>query len=101
MAERTAAEVLAEKIQAIYAADPSSASRGEYIAARLAEDPAVTVRTELAVDRYVLEIHRHPDHYAQRSPWDIFRTLTSPGNGFADTPDHRIVVRPYPEATDA
>jgi hypothetical protein len=106
MGERTATEVLAEKMKAIsddlqISADPKLYQR---IAVRLAEDPAITVRTDMVVERFVVEFHYggilvSTAGYALHAPEDVKRVLTST-DAYHESLDHRIVVRPYPEATD-
>jgi hypothetical protein len=105
MAERTAAEVLAEKLKVNWfghhIGEMSVQERLEYIAARLAEDPAITVRTDMVVRRFVLEFYMTPDYAASRdrdAP-QVYRYLTS-GSYYTDIDNHRIIVRPYPEVHD-
>jgi hypothetical protein len=63
MPERTAAEVLAEKLKAAFVEMTCltlTAQNIELVAARLAEDPAITVRTDMVVERFVVEFHCTP-----------------------------------------
>jgi hypothetical protein len=101
MAERTAAEVLAEKLNAASVELQISADPALYrkLAARLAEDPAITVRTDMVVERFVVERHR-PRHSSGRTVEQIHRYLTSEEYLF-EICDHRVIVRPYPEDPDA
>jgi hypothetical protein len=102
MAERTAAEVLAEKLGKAWEELPYNAqaqTRIDRMAARLAEDPAITVRADMVVERCVVEFHQ-VEPPLRRSPSEVFRTLTS-AVYYRDHPNHRIVVHSYPEASDA
>jgi hypothetical protein len=68
MPERTAAEVLAEKLEAALFETRDRSGRESYGctlhvrrgAARLVEDPAITVRTDMVVERFVVEFHTVP-----------------------------------------
>jgi hypothetical protein len=104
--ERTAAEVLAEKLKEAWdeVGTGIAAAKGpffEAMAARLAEDPAITVRTDGKVERVVVEFHIFGRDLPPRTPIAVYKALTEEGTIFADRDDHRIVVRPYPEAPDA
>jgi hypothetical protein len=99
MAERTAAEVLAEKLGKAWEGLPYNAqaqTRIDRMAARLAEDPAITVRTDMVVERFIVERHYNPAHYPRYDSEDIRRGLTT-ARGVQESADNRIIVRPYPE----
>lgn len=100
MGERTAAEVLTEKIAAIWGEMGMSISTAA-IAARLAEDPAITVRTDMVVERFVVEFHYggtliSPKGLPLHGPESVKAILTS-NDWFSDIANHRVIVRPYPE----
>src|SRR3954470_12073698 len=110
MPKRTAAEVLAEKLEAALFETRDRLGHESYgctlhvrrIAVRLAEDPAITVRTDMVVERFVVEFHYggtlvSTAGYALHAPEDVKRVLTST-DAYHESLDHRIVVRPYPEA---
>jgi hypothetical protein len=109
MAERTAAEVLAEKLKETWdeVGTRIAAAKGQFfeaMAERLAEDPAITVRTDMVVERFVVEFHISVPVFGAgkfRTPELVKQVLVSSQNCFTDTADHRIVVRPYPEVPDA
>jgi hypothetical protein len=97
--ERTAAEVLAEKLGEFWhhALGPVSVDeRLKYVAARLAGDPAITVSTTMSVERFVVERHYVSDRGC-RSAEHVHYLLTS-DSYFIERDDHRIIVRPYSEA---
>jgi hypothetical protein len=101
MGERTAAEVLAEKLGKAWEELPynvQAQTRIDRMATRLAEDPAITVRTDMVVERFVVEIHRvrHPITLPPTAA-QMHRILTDPDSAYRNEPDHRIIVRPYPE----
>lgn len=101
MPKRTAAEVLAEKLKALYGEIVPVAgwiTPAEFIprlAEKLAEDPAITVRTDMVVERFIVERHYAPIR-GSRYPEHVHDLLTS-DRYFRETDDHRIIVRPYPE----
>lgn len=102
MPERTAAEVLAEKLKEAWAQANGSPRLIEEIArcaAYLAEDPAITVQTDLVVERFVVEIHRVPWPASLRPTADQMRRILTTEAAYRDEYGHRIIVRPYPEST--
>lgn len=107
MAERTAAEFLAEKMRTAWSESvrqpcgQTIAARLDDVAARLAEDPAITVRADMVVERFIVEFHC-TDWYNQKplSADEIHRNLTTSSH-FVESARHRIIVRPYPEDPDA
>lgn len=103
----TPAEVLAEKLRTIWAEEMGALDLSDAdvlvvtgrCATRLAEDPAITVRTDMVVERFVVEIHRGgiATDYPERTPEIVHRYLTGSGY-FVNSADHRVIVRPYPDA---
>lgn len=99
MPERTAAEVLAEKLKAIASelAVSSSADWPMAVATRLAEDPAITVRTDMVVERFVVEFHMVPGPWGAPHTAEVLKHNLTTADWYDDVPSHRIIVRPYPE----
>lgn len=101
MPERTAAEVLAEKLKAAWSGSVRQpcvepiAGRLDEIAVRLAKDPAITVRTDMEVERFVVEWHHLPE-LGPRDPEYIHSLLTGQ-NWFREDDQQCIIVRSYPE----
>src|SRR4051794_7217858 len=101
MPERTAAEVLAGKLEAVLFETRDRSGRESYgcvlhvrrAAARLAEDPAITVRTDMVVERFVVEFHDLQSGLTLRTPEQVYSVLTSRETQYHDEPGHRIIVR--------
>jgi hypothetical protein len=100
MADRTAAEVLAEKLTAIWRAGvngPTYEEMFRLIAARLAEDPAITVRTHMMVERFVVEFHYDSTRHLLATPlhWadELYEAVTTHAS-IDDFESHRVIVRP-------
>jgi hypothetical protein len=113
MSERTATEVLAEKLNdlagELYNGPDPAKKYGQFgsmahfnaIAARLAEDPAITVRTDMVVERFVVEFHYEPAGplvgltVPLHTDAQVHLVLTHRSEAFIDNADHRIIVRPF------